>query len=95
MGTYRVLIHGRNFILEVDGKKLRHGFYATRVVEADTPAIAEVLVVELIGQDSQLNSSVVNEKSDPPMLYAQEIEEIRIHDRKQTQGFSFYLEEEQ
>ena len=88
---YRVLINGENFLFEVDGKLQKTGFYTTRFVEARNPEEAEEIAIALIKEDPKLSGIVLNEGSDPAMLYAEEIEEVRK--LEQQLGYAFYSEE--
>ena len=94
MGRYRVLVHGVNFFLELDGERRRFGFYTTRVVRASGPEEAEAKAVELIRDDGQLSSNVLNQDDDPPMLYAEEVERLGPLRRlgAPNAGFTFYRE---
>lgn len=92
MARYRVLLHGVNFLLELEGERRRFGFYTTRVVRASGPEEAEAKAVELIRGDEQLAGNVLNETDDPPMLYAEEIVKLGpLRGRGGANaGFTFY-----
>ena len=45
---YQVLLRGENFQVTIDSRVSRHGFFATRFVEADTPDVAEDVAVGLV-----------------------------------------------
>lgn len=91
MAHYRVLLLGENFLLTVDGTPTRMGFYTTRFVQADNPDGAELLAVDLIRHDKKLKDSVSNERSDPPMIFADEIEVIdEAAVPKSSPGYSFF-----
>jgi hypothetical protein len=79
--------------MEVDGKPTRVGFYTTRFVEANNGDGAEVLAVDLIRSDSWLRKAVSNDRSDPPMIFAEEIEEVDVPE--DALGFSFFPMEEE
>ena len=89
---YRVLVEGRNFLIRVDDEATKCGFYATRFVEAKDPESAELLAMELIRKE--LGSVVLNDRSDTPMMYLEEIEEIEGFGNKSIprKGFTWYLE---
>ncbi|HEY0100137.1 MAG TPA: hypothetical protein VGB76_14400 [Pyrinomonadaceae bacterium] len=91
-----MLINGRNFLLDFDGQARRVGFYATRTVEAATADEAESAAVELLRSDELLRQSTLNEQTDPPMMYVEEIVEVRRRKKGEdaNTGFSFYNESE-
>ena len=77
-----------------DGPK-KKGFYTTRFVEADSPEVAEKLSVELIKNDTELQNSVLNDRSDPPMIYLESLEELNSFGDNNVpgSGYTFYPEE--
>ncbi len=76
MKKYMVMLDGRNFEIEIDGKVQKLGFFTTRWVEAINPKEAELKAVELIKTDESLVKSVRNSKDSPPMIYLSELSEI-------------------
>ena len=92
MKKFRVLLRGENFLLNYEGEVKRHGFYTTRFVEALNEDEAELAAVELIRKDNRLREAVGNGRPDPPMIFAEEIEEISTFDNPGA-GFTFYEEE--
>jgi hypothetical protein len=91
-----VPINGENFLFTFDGQPQKWGFYVTRVVEAQGHKEAELAAIELVRDDSRLKGGVINERNDPPMLYAEEIEKIKKFDSEKNvdAGFSWYDETE-
>jgi hypothetical protein len=89
MRQYRVFLRGENFVLEVDGEPSRLGFYTTRFVEATGPEAAEILAVDLIRRDQTL-AGIKNLRDDPPMIYAEEIEEIAVNELQSSSGYTFF-----
>lgn len=89
-------MNGENFLLNSDGQLQKLGFYVTRIVEAQNPEEAELAAVDLVREDSRLKGNVLNERDDPPMLYADEIEEIEISDGAENvnTGFSWFTDGE-
>ena len=94
MSRFRVLINGRNFLLNFEGEARRVGFYATRTVEAATTDEAEFAAVELLRRDALLHETTLNEQTDPPMMYVEEITEVSHvqKDEEANAGFTFYQE---
>ena len=95
MKKYQLFLNGRNFLINMEGKPQRHGFYTTRWVEAENPDDAELKAVENIKADSELKKCVLNDKDDPPMIYLEEIYELDSFNgvNPPGKGFSFYLED--
>jgi hypothetical protein len=89
---YKVLVHGDNFLFSLEGKALKFGFYTTRFVEALNEEDAEEKAIALLGDDSSLRSCVLNEQTDSPLMFAEEIVEVKSFDGFETPGtgFSFY-----
>jgi hypothetical protein len=96
MNKYRILIEGKNFIINIEGKNNKLGFITTRWVEARTEAEAEKSAIELIRNDPQLKDTVLNKKDDQPMLYAEEIVEIKSFEgvNPPGAGYGFYPQED-
>lgn len=93
MAEWRVLLNGQNFLLESDGEPKRLGFYTTRFVEAQASEVAELAAVQMVREDS-IFQRVLNDPSDPPMIYAEEITEaVRRDPEYPNTGYSFYDEE--
>ena len=93
MKKYCVLINGRNFLLDFDGKKQKMGFYTNRFVEAKSVKEAENLAIDLMRREPKLNNNVFNNQNDPPMLYVDEIKEV--NQLRNQHGLGFYSEQEQ
>ncbi|HKY29836.1 MAG TPA: hypothetical protein VJM12_17985 [Pyrinomonadaceae bacterium] len=95
MKKYKVFVRGENFLINLDGVEQKMGFYTTRFVEAENEVAAEYAVMDILRSDPKLVQGVLNEKSDPPMMYAEEIEELKSMKGYPVPGagFSFYPEE--
>ena len=92
---YKVFVRGENFLMKFDGINQKFGFYTTRFVEAENEADAENKAMDMLRNDPKLVKSVLNEKLDSPMMYAEEIEELKSfkgHPINGT-GLVFYPEE--
>lgn len=95
MKKYRVMINGRNFLIDLGQGLTKHGFYTTRFVEASNPHDAEIKAVASLRQWDEVKALVKNKKDDPPMLYADEIVELTTFDgvnRGVEKGASWYKE---
>lgn len=95
MTSYLVRLSGRNFLIKGDEGPRKKRFYATRLVEAETPNRAETLARDLIRKDTRLQNSVRNDVSDPPGIYLESIREVpaMAYDA-QNRAHSFYWEDE-
>jgi hypothetical protein len=91
MKKFRVLVRGENFLLESEGAVKRFGFYTTRFVEAADEREAEQRAVESLRQEDRLRGRV-NDRSDPPMLFAEEVVELSSFEgvENRSPGLAFY-----
>ena len=91
MTTYLVRLNGQNFLMDGDEGPRKKRFYTTRLVEAENPKRAETLARDLISNDIGLQNSVLNEESDPPMIYLESVSEVSAmaYDA-QNRAHSFY-----
>ena len=90
MNHYKVFLRGENFLLALEGKPARLGFFTTRFVRAETSQAAELAAVDLLRKDEAL-SGVQNRRDDPPMIFAEEIARVYASSaRRQIGGFSFF-----
>jgi hypothetical protein len=88
---YRVFLRGENFLMDVNGKPARIGFFTTRFVQANNRDGAELLAVDLIRSDKWLRGAVSNSLSDPPRIFAEEIEVVEAdYNPSSGSGFSFF-----
>lgn len=96
MKKYKVFLQGKNFLISIDKKIQKYGFYTTRFVEANDEKEAENKSVDLIRDDPELRQSVLNDKDDPPTIYMETIDEL--YDFNGTNvpgnGYTFYPEDE-
>src|ERR1051326_5625072 len=79
MGLYRVIIHGRNLRLCVDGVWEKYGFYTPRWANAADPALAEQVALEDFRHSPKylnLLERSLNAENDPPVLAGEDIEEV-------------------
>ena len=79
MPRYRVIIHGRNFRLNVEGKWERCGFYTPRFADARDPLLAQHTAIEDFRQSAkfrELMEATLNLGHDPPVLCGEDIEEV-------------------
>ncbi|MEJ2656546.1 MAG: hypothetical protein P8012_05045 [Desulfobacterales bacterium] len=98
MKRFKVKLHGKNFLLNLDGEFKKFGFYATKFIKAEKPREAEKVATILIRQNPNLRDSVLNENTDRPTIDVEEIKEVNIlkfFAEKSTESFTFYPEDEE
>ena len=76
MTTYLVCLTGKNFLMNSDEGPRKKQFRSTRLVEAESQNQAEVIARELIRNDPCFHKSVLNEESDPPVIYLESVSEV-------------------
>lgn len=96
MKKYRVFVRGENFIVRGDEQDQKLGFYTTVFVEALDEQSAEFKAMELLRTDQKLVSITLNSKSNPPMMYMEEIEELETFEglNLPRTGFAFFTAED-
>src|SRR5687768_6172626 len=97
MKKFRVFVRGENFLINLDDVEQKLGFYTTKYVEAQNEEAAEHIVMNMLRDDPKLAKGVLNDKSDPPMMYAEEVEEIESFEAVPLpgSGFAFYPDEKE
>ena len=76
MQKYRVIVHGRNLLTNVDGVRQKAGFFTNVFVEAFTAADAESRAIELVREDAHLLGITLNGPGDPLSQTADGIREV-------------------
>ena len=95
MTTYLVRLYGQNFLMIGEQGLKKRRFYSTRLVEAENPRLAETLAREMIYNDTRLQKGLMNEESDPPLIYLDSITEVSaVAYDAQNRAHSFYWEDE-
>ena len=97
MNKYKVSLNGRNFWMEIDGQPKLMGFYTTRFLEADTPELAEHFAVQIVRGDTKLREAVINDKSDPPTIHAEEVVMLQTFEgiNLPGAGYTFFFYEDE
>jgi len=91
------MVEGVNFLIGVEdgaGIEIRkYGFFTTRFVEAWDKDEAEAKVIEMLR--IELKTRVQNVKSDSPMMFVEEIEELETFGEFEVPGagFAWYPDE--
>lgn len=73
---FKVLIHGKNYLIQLDGSTRKHDFYTTVFVEARNPEEAESIAVDMLEKDPKLLNMCENNESDRPSLSVESTDEI-------------------
>src|SRR5262245_51446882 len=92
MRKFKILVHGENLLVHLDGKLVRAGFYVTRVVSAETAKQAESSVIREVMTLPKLQDSLIRDPSNPPAFVVEKTEEISgSHPLEETpSGLVFY-----
>ena len=87
-------MNGQNFLVDMDGKVAKHGFFQNVFLEAKSPHDAEELAVEEIRGDADLKAITQNSKEDPPAIAVEEMSELESFDGVDTavSGRTWYNE---
>lgn len=93
MKKYKVTVEGVNFLIRVDTEIGKYGFFTTRFVEAWDKDEAEASVIDMLRVE--LKALVQNEKSDSPMMFVDDIEELETFGEflRPGTGFAWYPDE--
>ncbi len=92
MNSYQCLVNGQNFLIDLDGKRMKYGFYKTVFVDSSNPTQAELDAVEYI-QGGEIKDQVKNSLDDPPRIFVEEMYELeKSRVEENTSGHTFYKE---
>jgi hypothetical protein len=94
MKKYRLLMKGRNFLINADGKQEKHGFHQNIFIDADSPRQAELSAASTIWHDEELQKAILNPEDDPPVIQLDTIWELDILDdvSQVETGRTFFIE---
>jgi hypothetical protein len=76
MPVYRVQMDAKNYLVDLEGKVGKYGFFTHRFVTADDATNAENAAVEMPRNDRELRPLVKNQIGDPPVIDVTEIVEL-------------------
>lgn len=74
---FRILLHGQNFLVDVEGEEQKLGFYVTRFLKAFEPDDAAGGAFALLREDPILSDAVLNGPNDEPFVDVEEMEELQ------------------
>jgi hypothetical protein len=80
MAKYKVEINGANFLINMEDRTAKHGFFTTRFVDAPDAAAAENSAVQMIRDTQRLRDLVRNAHDDPPVMDVIGITEMESFD---------------
>ena len=80
MPKYKVEINGANFLIDMEGRTAKHGFFTTRFVESTDSAAAEKSAVQMIRETQKLRDLVRNTPDDPPFMDVTSVIELASFD---------------
>lgn len=93
MKKFKVTVEGVNFLVRVDTETTKLGFFTTRFVEAQDEQEAENKTMDMLRVE--LETLVQNDKSDSPIMFVEEIDELDSFGefRVPGTGFTWYPDE--
>lgn len=89
---YRISVEGKNFKIRLEKVVQQLGFYTTRFIIAENEAVACETALDLIR--NELKEIVLNEPSDPPMMFIEETVELDSFGDNMVPGKGFTWFEE-
>jgi hypothetical protein len=94
MKRYRLLMVGRNYLIQMDGKPQKHSFQQQLVLQADGPKQARQMAIARLRLDAELGAMTLNEAGDPPEVDLDTLWEMDILDDPEDvpAGRTFYIE---
>lgn len=95
MKGFKVILNGKNFYIHSQGSTKVFGFYATRLVEANTEIEAQEKAMHVVMDDKNLQDAMRNPSDTPPQIYIEEVEQINFseEDLSNNHVFMFYESE--
>jgi hypothetical protein len=97
MKKYRVMLEGRNFLIEMDGEAGKYGFFQNFFIESESPAEAENAAVQKVRKNADLLAATMNSKDDPPAIHLEAIDEMQEFPEgvRPESGIGWYSEDEE
>ncbi len=89
MAWFQCRIRGENFPGAILGKKGLIGFYATRVVEADTTEEAETKALANLKEEKELKVAPIHRNKEARVFF-EEIAELKRRPVRKPAGFTFF-----
>jgi len=94
--NFVVMIEGRNFLFDYEGKPTRFGFSTSRNIVARNPEEAEKIAIRNVREGETLNGALLNPAADPPRITVthQILVESFESDPSAELGYIFYRDRE-
>ena len=94
MKKYRLLMNGSNYLMAVDDKTVRQGFFQNMIIKADGPRQAERQAVSRIWHDMELQRLTLNPPKNLPKVSLHTLWELGVayDDSRIDMDRTFYLE---
>jgi hypothetical protein len=80
MAKYKVEINGANFLIDMNGRTAKHGFFTARFVQAADSAAAENTAVQITRETQRVRDLVQNAPGDPPVMDVTSVVELASFD---------------
>ncbi len=78
MKKYRLLMNGSNYLMNVDDKTQRQGFFQNMVIDAGSPNQAERQAISRIFHDMELQVLTLNTVKNPPRVALHTLWELDV-----------------
>jgi hypothetical protein len=88
MPLWRVLLHGENLLMTIEGSTAKFGFYTTRWMRAANAEAATAAATELV--TAELRSRTLNAEDDPMTVRLHSIAKLWWPIHRRGVGFAFY-----
>lgn len=87
-------MNGRNYLISINGKPKKQGFFQNIIIEAESPQKACLLAKAKITHDRELKEVTLNPRNDPPVVELDTFWELDVLDDVDNlkSGRTFYLE---
>ena len=81
-------MRGRNFLININGKTKKYGFFQNLVVDANNPKQAKLLGIAKVRHDDELNQVTLNPSDDPPIILVDTFWELDVLDDVEQLDFN-------
>jgi len=94
--NFVVMIEGRNFLFDYEGRPTRFGFATSRNIVARSPQEAEAIAIAGVRSAETLNASLLNAADDPPRVTVTHHYEVESFETIPSAdlGYIFYRDHE-
>lgn len=94
MKKFHVLVNGQNFLVNIDGKTKKHGFFQNFLIETISVEDAAEEIIEKVRDDKELKKITLNSRKDSPNIEIEEINELNTFEGLEgvDSGRTWYVE---